>query len=162
MQRDFRIATDNAEGPPERRTDPLDPDEEARSSGAPSAGAPPDPQVPAKAKRRTFSASEIEKHLAALDKLGRGDHGAYCRQHGLYSSQIADWRKKRTAGLQVKRGPAAQAPNPLAKQLAEKDRRIAELERRLKRADLLLEIQKKAQEVLATFPERGQGSDGTD
>ena len=56
----------------------------------------------------------------------------------------------------------SQVDPALTKQLAEKDRRIAELERRLKRADLMLEIQKKAQEVLATFPERGQGSDGND
>ncbi|MGH7441706.1 MAG: hypothetical protein ACREKE_03415 [bacterium] len=80
------------------------------------------------------------------------------RQHGLYSSQLTDWRRRRSAGLVVKRGPKAEAPNPLAKVVAEKDRRISELERRLKRAELMLEIQKKAQEVLATFPERGQGS----
>jgi transposase-like protein len=118
--------------------------------------------VPAKAKRRLHSASDIEKHLAMLDKLGRGARGAYLRQHGLYSSQIADWRQKRLAGLSVKRGPKAQEPNPLAKVVAEKERRIAELERRLKRADLLLEIQKKAQEVLATFPAKGTGSDEND
>ena len=114
--------------------------------------------MPAKAKRRVHSAGEIEKHLAALDKLGRGERGAYLRQNGLYSSQIADWRQKRLAGLAVKRGPKAQEPNPLTKVVAEKDRRIAELERRLKRADLMLEIQKKAQEYFASFPAKETGS----
>ena len=161
MQR-FSIATGNADGAPERRGDHRSSEEEARSSGAPSAGAPPDPQVPAKAERRRFSAEKIEEHLAALDKLGRGEVGAYMRQHGLYSSQITDWRRRRTAGLDVKRGPKAQAPNPLAKVVAEKDRQIQQLERRLKRAELMLEIQKKAQEYFATFPEKGPGGGASD
>jgi hypothetical protein len=118
--------------------------------------------VPAKATRRAFSPSEIEKHLSALDKLGHGEKGAYMRAQGLYSKQIADWRTKRLAGLSAKRGPKAQAPNPLTKQLAEKDRRIQQLERRLKRAELMLEIQKKAQEYFATFPEKGPGGGESD
>lgn len=162
MEQRFSIAKDTEEGAPERRGDHLAVNEEPRSSGAPSSGSPPDPQVPARAKRRNHGATEIEQHLGALDKLGRGARGAYLRQHGLYSSQITDWRRKRLAGLEVKRGPKAQAPNPLAKVVAEKDRRINELERRLKRADLMLEIQKKAQEVLATFQEKDPGTGAKD
>lgn len=161
MQR-FTIAQDNADGAPERRGDHGSQEGEPRSSGAPSAGAPPDPQVPPKAARRQFSAAEIEGHLAALDKLGRGEVGAYLRQHGLYSSQITDWRRRRSAGLTVKRGPKAQAPNPLTKVVAEKERQIAALERRLKRAELMLEIQKKAQEYFATFPEKLPGGGESD
>jgi hypothetical protein len=162
MKPEFRIAGDNAEGAPERRDDHLNAEEEARSSGAPSAGGPPDPQVPAKAKRRAFSAAEIEKHLAMLDKLGHGDKGAYMRAQGLYSKQVADWRAKRLAGLTTKRGPQAASFNPLTKQLAERDRRILQLERRLKRAELMLEIQKKAQEYFASFPEKLPGGGESD
>jgi transposase-like protein len=145
---------------PERRADHLSKQEEARSGGASPLPPPPDPQArPAIAKRRVFTADEIERHLTALARLGRGERGAYLRRNGLYSSQIADWRRKRKAGLEIKRGPKALVPNPLEKTLAEKDRRIEELERRLKRAELMLEIQKKAQEVLDTFqakePESG-------
>lgn len=162
MEQGFSIAKDNAEGAPERRGDNPNAGEKPGSSGAPSAGAPPDPQVPAKAKRRIFSATEIEKHLAMLDKLGHGDKGAYMRAQGLYSKQVADWRAKRLAGLSMKRGPKAHAPNPLAKQLAQKDRQIHQLERRLKRAELMLEIQKKAQEYFASFPEKEPGADESD
>jgi hypothetical protein len=41
---------------------------------------------------------------------------------------------------------------------ATKERRIRELKNRLKRAELMLEIQKKAQKALATFRERGESS----
>ena len=155
----FTIAQGNAGEAPERRADPFTSLEEAQSGGAsPVGGSPPDPQVPAIAKRRSFSVAEIEEHLAALDKLGHGERGAYMRQHGLYSSQVAGWRHKRSVALAVKRGPKARERNPLAKVVAEKDRRISELERRLKRAELMLDIQKKAQEVLATFPAKEFGS----
>lgn len=162
MQTENREAQDNAGGDPERRDDHLNAYGEARSSGSPPAGGPPDPQVPARAKRRIFLAPEIEKHLAAIDKLGRGEKGAYMRAQGLYSKQVADWRTRRMAGLSTKRGPKAQAPNPLAKQLAEKDRHIQQLERRLKRAELMLEIQKKAQEYFASFPEKLPGGGESD
>jgi transposase-like protein len=118
--------------------------------------------VPAKAKRRSFSGPEIAKILGDLDRLGRGERGAYMRQLGIYSSQVSGWRRRQLAGLSTKRGPKAKETNSLDKVVAAKDRRIRELENRLKRAELMLEIQKKAQEALATFQERGEGSGEND
>jgi transposase-like protein len=155
MKQGWTVASNNGEGVSERRDDLLTESKESRSGETPSPGAA---QVPGQAKRRSFSASEIAKILADLDKLGRGGRGAYLRQHGLYSGQVSTWRKKQLAGLSANRGPKAKDPNPLEKVVAAKDRRIRELENKLKRAELMLEIQKKAQEALATFQERPDGS----
>jgi hypothetical protein len=78
------------------------------------------------------------------------------RQLGIYSSQVSGWRKRQLAGLSTKRGPKAKETNPLDKVVAAKDRRIRELENRLKRAELMLEIQKKSPGGLGYLPGEGR------
>jgi transposase-like protein len=113
----------------------------------------------AKARRRRFSPTEIAKILADLNRLPPGpDRSAYLRNGGLYSSQVALWRRRQEQGQVEKRGRKAKETNPLEKVVATKERRIRELERKLKRAELMLEIQKKAQEALATFQEKDEDS----
>lgn len=114
-----------------------------------------DPEVPAKARRRRFSAEYKHRVLREAD-AARGDAGeigALLRREGLYSSHLATWRRARErgelAGLSPKRrGRKEKAVNPLAKRLVELERDKLRLERRLKQAELLLEIQKKASQLL--------------
>ena len=51
-------------------------------------GRRPDPEVPARARRRTFTAQYKQEILAACDAAPGGEKGAILRREGLYSSLI--------------------------------------------------------------------------
>jgi len=53
----------------------------------------PDPEVPERSRRRTFTAKYKLEVLAAYDAAPDGEKGAVLRREGLYSSHIAEWRK---------------------------------------------------------------------
>lgn len=111
----------------------------------------PDPEVPAKAKRRLFSAEYRLRILKEADACkGPGEIGALLRREGLYSSNLVTWRRQRDARALVgmkeqKRGPKPRREDPRLKQ---KDREIARLQRRLKQAETVIEVQKKVAEIL--------------
>ncbi len=111
----------------------------------------PDPEVTERAKRRRFTAEYKLRVLRKADACkGDGDVGALLRREGLYSSQLAAWRRQRDeiakAGLKArKRGPKGKVVDPQVKQLK---RENARLKRRLERVELMLTIQKKASEML--------------
>lgn len=113
-----------------------------------------DPEVPAKARRRQFRAEYKQRILREADATrDAGEIGALLRREGLYSSHLATWRRARErgelAGLAPRRrGRKEKALNPLAKRVVELERDKRRLERRLKQAELLLEIQKKASQLL--------------
>ncbi len=69
----------------------------------------PDPEVPERARRRTFTAQYKLEVLAAYDAAGPGEKGAILRREGLYSSHIVDWRRSRDAGALAAR-PAPRPP----------------------------------------------------
>ena len=125
-----------------------------RATGDSGARAPegaPDPEVTERAKRRRFTAEYKLRILRKADACkGDGDVGALLRREGLYSSQLAAWRRQRDeiakAGLKArKRGPKGKVVDPRVKQL---ERENARLKRRLVRVELMLDIQKKASEML--------------
>lgn len=58
----------------------------------------PDPEVPAKARTRRYSASYKAKILAEYEDLDKGGKGALLRREGLYTSLIAAWRSQRDQG----------------------------------------------------------------
>ena len=125
-----------------------------RASGVLPAGAPagvPDPAVEAKAKRRRFTAEYKLRILREVDRAkAPGEIGAILRREGLYSSLVSVWRRDRDrvakSGLAArKRGPKAKVVDPRIKQL---EREIAKLRRRNARVELMLDIQKKASELL--------------
>ena len=113
-----------------------------------------DPEVPAKARRRQFSAEYKRRIVREADAArDAGEIGALLRREGLYSSHLVTWRRARErgelAGLSPKRrGRKEKAVNPLSKRVVELERDKRRLERRLKQAELLLEIQKKASQLL--------------
>jgi transposase len=59
----------------------------------------PDPEVPAKARRRTFTARYKLDVVAEYDAAATGEKGAVLRREGLYSSHIVEWRRARDAGV---------------------------------------------------------------
>jgi transposase-like protein len=110
--------------------------------------------VPAKAARRRFSGEYKQRIVREADAArDAGEIGTLLRREGLYSSHLVTWRRARErgelAGLSPKRrGRKEKVVNPLAKRVAELERDKGRLERRLKQAELLLEIQKKASQLL--------------
>ncbi len=123
-----------------------------------------DPEVAARPKRRRFTAEYKLRILREADACkGGGEIGALLRREGLYSSHLVHWRRQREEAAQVqlkarKRGPKPKLQDPRVKQL---ERENARLQRRLKRVDMLLEIQKKAAELLG-IPLKNLDSDEND
>ena len=111
----------------------------------------PDPEVSEKAKRRRFSAEYKLRIVREADACkGDGDVAALLRREGLYSSHLSSWRRQRDEIAQSglgsrKRGRKAKAQDPRIKEL---ERENARLQRKLARAETMLEIQKKASEML--------------
>src|SRR5256886_7713739 len=56
----------------------------------------PNPEVPARASRRTYTAHYKAQIVAEYDSLDAAGRGALLRRHGLYTSHITNWRKLRT------------------------------------------------------------------
>lgn len=124
-----------------------------RGADAPLA-TPADPEVPAQARRRTYTAEYKLQILKQADMCKEpGQLGALLRREGLYHSNLIVWRRQREEGTlkalsPKKRGRKAQPPNPLAARVAELEREKLKLEQRLKKAETIIEIQKKTSELL--------------
>lgn len=113
----------------------------------------PDPEVPASAKRRAFTAEFKRRLLAEADACGSGELGALLRRHGLYSSHLVTWRRQRDAGELAglaprKRGRKASAKNPLADEVARLERALCRMTARAERAEGLVDVQKKLAALL--------------
>jgi len=138
-------------------------DPERREPPPPAVGAAPrlkgierpDPEVPAKARRRRFSAQYKKKILEESDACkGRpGAMGALLRREGLYSSHITTWRKQREKGeleglAPKKRGRKARPINPLTRKIRELENETRRLQKQLDRAETIISFQKKLSEML--------------
>ena len=109
----------------------------------------PDPEVSDRPKRRRFTAKYKLAILRELDACTEpGEAGAVLRREGLYSSHISVWRRKRAAGeLQgltpKKLGRPRKQRNPLHSENERLQRRNARLQEELRKARLIIEVQKK-------------------
>jgi transposase len=110
-------------------------------------------EVLAKAKRRRFTAKEKIRILRLADACAPGEQGALLRKEGIYSSTLSSWRAARARGeldalAPKKRGPKPTAPDPRQMEIAELKRALAKSEARAKRAEALVEVQKKVSVLL--------------
>jgi transposase len=123
-----------------------------RSEGLPPRGAESNPEVPARATRRRFSAAEKARIVREADACTeRGAIGALLRREGVYASLLAAWRKQLHAhgveGLAAKkRGPAPKVK--LSAREVELERKTRKLEKDLAKAKAVIEFQKKVHELL--------------
>jgi len=120
-------------------------------------------EVSAKARRRRFSAAEKLRILKEADACTKpGEQGALLRREGLYSSHLTEWRRARERGeldalSPKKRGRKAKEAHPLEKKVAELQRALEKTELRAKRAEALVELQKKVSELLGIqLPKEGE------
>jgi len=113
-----------------------------------------DPEVPSKPMRRKFPAEYKMRILQEADACREaGQTGALLRREGLYASQLSCWRKAREEGLLVVLGPRKRGRKPrMNHALSAREAKLMLENRRLKRqleqAHKILEIQKKASELL--------------
>ncbi len=111
----------------------------------------PNTEVVAKAKRKRFTAAEKLRILREVEACrGSGEIGALLRREGIYSSYLTTWRKQRELGeldglVPHKRGPK---PNPEAIELAKLRREHERLQERMRRAELIIDVQKKVARML--------------
>jgi len=109
-------------------------------------------EVPVKKPRRTFTAEFKRRVVGEADRCkAPGEIGALLRREGLYSSHLFDWRRARDNGELAdtrKRGPKPQPRDERDTRIAELERANARLERRAKRAEALVLLQKKVAELL--------------
>jgi transposase-like protein len=111
----------------------------------------PDPEVAEKKPRRKFTAKYKLAILEKADKCTQpGQLGALLRKEGLYSSNLTTWREQKNDGLLTalapkKRGRKKIEKNPLAKELAKLQRENEQLRKKLKKAETIIEVQKKCQ-----------------
>ena len=123
--------------------------ETARLDGA----AAPDPEVPAQAKRRRFSASYKARIVQEAQRCTEsGAIGALLRREGLYSSQLSRWRERYRAGVleglrDDKRG-RKKTRHPLEEENERLRKHNERLVRRVEQAETIIEIQKKVAAML--------------
>lgn len=113
----------------------------------------PNPEVLARAKRRTYTGEYKLQVLAEADAArGSGEIGAVLRRHGLYSSHLTKWRQERKSGILAglapqKRGPKSKA-SPLTAENQQLRRDNQRLTDRLRKAELIIDVQKKVAMLL--------------
>ncbi len=123
----------------------------------------PNPEVPEKARRRNYTAEYKRRILKdAADCKKQGQVGALLRREGLYSSNLTAWRHQVEKGTldalsSRKRGPKARKPDPSVRRIAEQEKEIQKLQAKLKKADLIIEAQKKIAEIFQLLREQKEG-----
>lgn len=105
-------------------------------------------------KRRLFTAEYKMKILAEAEACkGTSQVAAMLRREGLYHSALSEWRKAQAQGgmnalAPAKSGPKAKERHPLEAENAQLRKEKRALERKLKRAEWILEISKKGAELM--------------
>src|SRR5712692_5055441 len=115
---------------------------------------PPDSEVVAKPKRRTFTAEYKQRLLMEAEAAAAlpGGVGALLRREGLYSSLLAYWRRERADGILEaltprKRGPKSKR-NPMEEENQKLRRQNARLAEDLRKAHIIIDVQKKVAALL--------------
>ena len=113
----------------------------------------PDPQVPARARRRTYTAAYKQAILAEHDGADKNTKGAILRREGLYTSLITTWRSQRDRGGidALGRRPGAPKASPDARELARLRKENARLRADLDRSKAVIEVQGKLSALLETL-----------
>ncbi len=123
-------------------------------------------EMAARPTRRRFSVEEKRRILSAADACAPGTLGALLRREGIYSSLLAAWRVQRDRGdldaaVLRKRSSRKSEGQALQRRNADLERENRKLNRRLQRAELILDIQKKAAGLLG-IELKGPESDEND
>ena len=116
----------------------------------------PDPEVSVQPRRRHFSADEKLRILEEADQCTQpGQISALLRREGIYSALLANWRRIRDA----EGSEGLRARKPGCKPLPDAHREMEmlrlenlRLQERLRKAEFIIEVQKKVSELLGDGP----------
>lgn len=114
----------------------------------------PDPEVTDKAARRRFTAKYKMSILQQVDACtDSGCIGAILRREGLYSSNLNTWRRQRDEGSLAaltpkQRGRKAALTDSVTLENAQLRKEVDRLTIRLKKAELIIDVQKKVSQIL--------------
>jgi transposase len=113
-------------------------------------------EVPARAKRRTFTGAYKLKVLAEYEAAAPGKRGAVLRREGLYSSVLVEWRRARDAGALAGLAATRGRPptDPVERDNARLRARNAALEVELDTAQRVIEVQGKISALLNDLSKR--------
>lgn len=123
------------------------------------------PEVPEKASRRSYTAEYKRLILREVEVCKeQGQVGALLRREGLYSSNLTAWRRQVERGTldalsSKKRGPKARKPDPSVRRITEQEKEIQKLRTRLRKAELIIEAQKKIAEIFQLPRDQKEGED---
>jgi hypothetical protein len=124
----------------------------------------PDPEVSDRPARRRFSAKYKLRVLREWDACQSSEErGALLRREGLYRSRISEWRKKREAGellglASERRGRPRKPRNALEPEMERLRRANARLQEELRKARIIIDVQKKVSEMLENSLDEGSES----
>ena len=99
-----------------------------------------------KIRRKTYTSKYKLQIVRRLETLAPNERGAYLRKEGLYYSMVTRWRDE------FSKVPELGQPAPKEDTRALK-RKIEQLERRLEKADAVIDLQKKVLTLLDTMRE---------
>ena len=116
-----------------------------RDTGSPGVGRPAEAEVTGVAKRRRHSPEYKLRVLAEID-ANPGKTGVILRREGLYSSCLTKWRQWRDE-MRTKKKPTS-TNKRMHNELAKLKRENARLKLKLDQAEGIIQLQKKASEML--------------
>jgi transposase-like protein len=106
------------------------------------------------ARRRVFSDAYKRRILEEADRSRPGEIGLILRREGLYSSQLAVWRKWRSGVTSKKTSKETE----LMAENKRLEKENAKLKLKLRKAEAMLELQKKAHEIMGYDDETEESS----
>ena len=108
------------------------------------------------ANRRRFTAEYKRRILDEVGRAGRGEIGLILRREGLYSSQLSQWRDWRDGMTSKKKDSGS--TDELKTEVQRLQKENARLKLKLRKAEAMLDLQKKAAEILS-YDDETEGSD---
>jgi transposase-like protein len=110
----------------------------------------PDPEVPAKARTRSYPAAYKAKILDEYESLDKAGKGSLLRREGLYTSLIAAWKQQRDQAVRAALArPAGRPPaDTRDKEIARLRRDNERLSAELGKARKVIDIQGKLSSLL--------------
>lgn len=113
----------------------------------------PDVEVVVKRTHRRLSVgfkTRVIKHVLELRETGRGSVGEYLRKEGLYYTDVRRWMKQQTSGRlkATKSGTKPQGQPSLRQENQKLRRQLSAMEKKLKKTELIVELQKKISQLL--------------
>ncbi len=117
-----------------------------REAASPRVGRSRDPEVAAVAQRRRFS-DEYKLRILSEIEENPGTAGVILRREGLYSSNLSRWRHWRDR-MGTEKKPVSDNKR-MHNEMAKLQRENARLTMKLKKAEGLIELQKKTSELLS-------------